>query len=234
VAPFTDVRVRRAVEYAIDRRAVVRLFGGLARPTENLLPPTYPSYSKLALYPHDLAKARTLVRSAGAEGAKIKVWGPAAQPYQTLTAYLASVLDSIGLKASIASVQPATFQSIVGNQATRAQIGWNFWLADYPNPIDWFDTLLNGEHITQTHNNTLANANDPAINRLSDRLREAPRLTSAVNAGWARVDRMILTKAFIAPAVNVLATNAFASRVDMSCYVDQVIYGYDWTQACVR
>jgi hypothetical protein len=45
---------------------------------------------------------------------------------------------------------------------------------------------------------------------------------------------MVLTNAYSAPAVTLLATNAFASRVDMRCYVDQSLYGFDWTQACVR
>ena len=234
VAPFTDIRVRRAVEYAVDRAAIARLFGGLARPTENLLPPSYPAYRKLTLYPHDLARARALVRSAGATGAHVKVWGIAQQPWASLAVYLSSVLDAIGLKTSIAPVPAATFQNVVGNRGTHAQIGWNAWVADYPNPVDWFDTLLNGEHITATHNNNLANANDPEINALIDRLREAPRATAAVDAGWAKVDRLVVSKAFIAPAVNVLTTNAFSSRVDMSCYVDHPIYGFDWTRACVR
>ena len=42
VAPFTSLQVRRAVNYAIDRSALVELYDGLAVPTENILPPTYP------------------------------------------------------------------------------------------------------------------------------------------------------------------------------------------------
>ena len=46
VPPFNDVRIRRAVSYAIDRAAVVRALGGLdrARPTCQLLPPNFPGY----------------------------------------------------------------------------------------------------------------------------------------------------------------------------------------------
>lgn len=45
---------------------------------------------------------------------------------------------------------------------------------------------------------------------------------------------MVLTNAYIAPAVDLLATNAFAARIDMRCYVDQSLYGFDWTRICVR
>ena len=69
VAPFDKLKVRQAVNYAIDRDALVRLYGGLATPTENVLPPTYPQYKKLTLYPYNLAKAKQLIKAAGATGA---------------------------------------------------------------------------------------------------------------------------------------------------------------------
>ena len=49
--PFDKLAVRQAVNYAIDRNALVRLYGGLATPTENMLPPTYPQYKKHSMYP---------------------------------------------------------------------------------------------------------------------------------------------------------------------------------------
>ena len=63
--PFDKLAVRQAVNYAIDRNALVRLYGGLATPTENILPPTYPQYKKTRMYPHDLAKAKQLDQAVG-------------------------------------------------------------------------------------------------------------------------------------------------------------------------
>ena len=57
-APFDKLAVRQAVNYAIDRNALVRLYGGLATPTENILPPTYPQYKKHNMYPLNVAKAK--------------------------------------------------------------------------------------------------------------------------------------------------------------------------------
>ena len=51
VAPFDNVKVRQAVNYAINREALVRINGGLATPTQNILPPTYPQYKKLKPVP---------------------------------------------------------------------------------------------------------------------------------------------------------------------------------------
>ncbi|MGH8850546.1 MAG: ABC transporter substrate-binding protein, partial [Casimicrobiaceae bacterium] len=72
VAPFDNVAVRRAVNYAISRKRLVHLAGGplFAQATENILPPGYPSYRPHHLYRYDLKKAKRLVaRSVVSSGA---------------------------------------------------------------------------------------------------------------------------------------------------------------------
>ena len=99
--PFDKLAVRQAVNYAIDRNALVRLYGGLATPTENVLPPTYPQYKKHALYPYDLAKAKQLIKDAGATGTAVTVWGSNRETSRKPVEYLADVLNKIGLKAKL-------------------------------------------------------------------------------------------------------------------------------------
>lgn len=62
-----DVRVRRALAYAIDRDAVVRhLLRGTARPATGLLPPSHWAYAgDVATYPHDDARAAALLAECG-------------------------------------------------------------------------------------------------------------------------------------------------------------------------
>jgi peptide/nickel transport system substrate-binding protein len=57
VPPFNSSKARRAVNYAIDRDALVRLNGGLGTVTQNVLPPTYPQYRKINFYQHDVTRA---------------------------------------------------------------------------------------------------------------------------------------------------------------------------------
>ncbi len=76
VTPFNEVRVRRALNYAIDRARLASLLGQESHPTCQLLPPYIPGYQRYCPYtlnPNpagtwsapDLAKARALIARLG-------------------------------------------------------------------------------------------------------------------------------------------------------------------------
>jgi peptide/nickel transport system substrate-binding protein len=232
--PFDKLAVRQAVNYAIDRNALVRLYGGLATPTENILPPTYPEYKKHDLYPLNVAKAKQLIKSAGATGTAVTVWGSNRETSKKPVAYLADVLNKIGLKATIKIIDGSIYWTTVGNQATKAQIGFADWFQDYPHPLDWFDVLLNGQRITQTHNNNYANFNDTAVNNQIDSLKKEPTITAAINAKWAALDETIMKQAPWAPYVNRQFTDFFNSKVDTGCYINHVLYQFDFSRICMK
>jgi peptide/nickel transport system substrate-binding protein len=232
--PFDKLAVRQAVNYAIDRNALVRLYGGLATPTENILPPTYPQYKKHDLYPFNVAKAKQLIKSAGAAGTAVTVWGSNRETSKKPVAYLADVLNKIGLKATIKIIDGSIYWTTVGNQATKAQIGFADWFQDYPHPLDWFDVLLNGTRITQTHNNNYANFNDPAVNKEIDSLKKEPTITDAINARWAALDETIMKQAPWAPYANRQFTDFFNTKVDTSCYINHVLYQFDFSRICMK
>jgi peptide/nickel transport system substrate-binding protein len=234
VAPFDNLKVRQAVNYAINREALVRIYGGLGQPTENVLPPTYPQYQKLDLYPYDLAKAKSLIQASGDAGAAVTVWNHDRGNDPKATAYLTDVLNSIGLKAKEKIINSAVYWTTVGNQATKAQIGFADWFQDYPHPLDWFDVLLNGERITDTHNNNYANFDDKAVNAKIDALKKEPSLTDAVNTQWADVDKLTMEQAPWAPFMNRQETDFFNSDMDLSCYVNHVLYEFDFSSICKK
>ena len=206
VAPFNNLKVRQAVNYAINRQALVRVVRrSRATPTQNVLPPTYPQYKKLNLYPYNLAKAKALIAASGDKGMAVTVWNHDRGLDPRATAYLTDVLNSIGLKAKEKIVNSAVYWSTIGNQATKAQIGFADWFQDYPHPLDWFDVLLNGERITQTHNNNYSNFNDASVNSQIDSLKKEPVLDNAANARWATVDKEVMQQAAWAPFLNAAA-----------------------------
>ena len=234
VAPFNNLKVRQAVNYAIDRQALVRIYGGLATPTENVLPPTYPQYQKDNLYPYNLAKAKQLITQAGAKGAAVTIWGSNNESRRSpeATAYLQDVLNKIGLNAKLKIINAAVYWTTIGSQATKAQIGFADWFQDYPHPLDWYDVLLNGERITATHNNNYADFNDASVNAKIDALKKQPTLTGAVNKQWAALGKQVMEQAPWAPFINQQGIDTFNSDIDLSCYVFHVNYQFDFSTIC--
>jgi len=234
LAPFNNLKVRQAVNYGIDRNALVRLYGGLATPTENVLPPTYPQYKKHNLYPHDLAKAKQLIQQAGVKGQSVTVWTSNRDTAKKPAAYLQDVLNQMGFKAKLKVIDASIYWTTVGNQATKAQIGFADWFQDYPHPLDWFDVLLNGERITQTHNNNYSNFDNKNVNSTINKLKTEPTLTDAVNQQWAQLDNTVMQNAAWAPYVNRQFTDFFSSKVDTSCYINHVLYQFDFSRICMK
>jgi peptide/nickel transport system substrate-binding protein len=230
-APFNKLKVRQAVNMAIDRKAMQTLvWGGLGTPTQNVLPPTYPSYRKLKLYAHNLAKARSMITAAGAKGAKVTVWTRQVSDALTAAQYYTSILNKIGLDAKLTSLPRTTYYTTIGNVNTHAQTGWARWLEDYPHPLDWFDVLLNGNRITNQDNNNFAWYSNKKTNKEIEALKKAPVLTPAVNKKWATVEKQIMQQAPWAPWSNRVFPEFFTKK--MGCIHTQRLYGIDFMRLC--
>jgi YVTN family beta-propeller protein len=111
--PFDDVRVRQAVSYAVDHNHLAQLAGGpaIAQPGCQMLPPNVDGYRPFCPFTRDpdaagtyngpdLAKARRLVAASGTKGQKVTVWFYARGIGRRNSAYLVSVLRSLGYRAT--------------------------------------------------------------------------------------------------------------------------------------
>ena len=234
--PFNNLKARQAVNYAIDRNAIISgVYGGLGRPTQNFLPPDYPQYKKLSAFTFDIAKAKQLVQQSGTAGASVDVYGPNEDPSKASTEYLASQLSKIGYKPKLHLLSHQVYFTTIGNQATKAQAGFTDWYQDYPHPIDWFDVLLNGDRITQTHNNNPGNVDVASVNKEINALKKITELTPEVDARWAKVDKdLMVTYATSVPYMNRSQTDFFSTRMDLSCYSFHVLGQWDWGISCQK
>ena len=108
--PTKDVRVRRAIAHAINRPLLVdALFGGYGRPVNILLTPANFGYVEgMKGYPFDPARARQLLKEAGAEGAEISFYTSPAYD-QRLVQAIQQMLQEVGLKVAISQTDHPTF-----------------------------------------------------------------------------------------------------------------------------
>lgn len=223
-APFNNLQARQAVNYAVNRNALVKLRGGLGVTTENFLPPSYPQYKKINPYPYNLSKAKSLVASSGTKGAHVDLYTIGDVPFDKAAGeYLQGVLTSIGYKVTIHELSGDNYFTVVGEQKTKASIGFTDWYEDYPYPSDWFYILLDGDTITQVHNNNYGLVDFKDVNSKIAQLDALPAskaLSASTNAQWAAIDNELMTKdAATVPYLNGILTSFFSSRMDMSCDV---------------
>ncbi len=189
--PFNKLAVRQAVNYATNRTALVKIFGGQGTPSENMVPPAFGSAYKLhRLYAYNLAKAQQLIVKAGVKGASVTVWGHSTDPTPKAVQYMASVLDSIGLKASVKTLDESVYWDTIATEKGDPPIAFNDWNQDFPEGQDFIDVLLNGEHISAVGNNNQSNLNVRSYNGLIDKARRMP-LGTARDAIWAKLDYLI-------------------------------------------
>ena len=236
IPPFNNIQARKAAQMAIDPQAIISgIYGGLGRPTENFLPPGYPQYKKIDAWSFDLAKAKQLVQQSGTAGQTVDVYGPNEDPSKSTTEYLANQLTKIGYKTKLHLLEHSVYFQTIGAQKTKAQAMFTDWYQDYPHPLDWFDVLLNGDRITETHNNNPGNVNVPSVNKEIDALKKISEITPEVNARWAKVDKdLMATYATTIPYMNRSQTDFFGTKMDMSCYVFGVVTFWDFGLSCQK
>jgi peptide/nickel transport system substrate-binding protein len=225
-APFDDVKVRQAVNYAVDTRALERIYAGQVTGTHQILPPGMPGYKRFDLYPHDLAKAKELVAAAKPGDRAITIWTDNESPNDEAGEYLEGVLKELGFDTTLKIVNADNYFGVIGNESTpNLDIGFANWFEDYPHPNDFFQPLLSGESIVPTGATTLARIDDPQLNAEIERLGEGP-LTPQVESEYAGLDKEFMEEAPWVPYGTSTLPTFVSSEVDL----DQVVFNPTFAQ----
>jgi YVTN family beta-propeller protein len=210
-APFNDVRVRQALNYAINRREIVRLYGGpsFATPTCQPIAPGLPGYRRYCpytLHPSpdgawgapDMARARQLVAQSGTLGERVDVWGSPDEGFvpPTAPAYIAGVLRALGYRVHLHLVPIATITKALWKRVQISVEG--DWVADYPDP---------SSYIPQFFACGGGNSNGYYCNPALDREMTEASLLEFSHPGkaavtWTSIDRQLTDDAVWVPTVS--------------------------------
>ncbi|MBN9510562.1 MAG: ABC transporter substrate-binding protein [Alphaproteobacteria bacterium] len=142
--PFDDVRVRRAINMAIDKKAILdAVYQGAGQPAKNLIPPTLWGYNeKVEDFPYDPAEAKNLLATAGyPNGFETDLWAmPVQRPYNPDARRIAELMQAdlakIGIKAKIVSYEWGEYRKRI--QAGEHQMAEFGWTGDNGDPDNFF------------------------------------------------------------------------------------------------
>ena len=226
VAPFDDLRVRRALNYAVDRNVLVELNGGpeAAQPTCQALPPGIPGHERYCPYSvnasatgaysgPDMAKARRLIRASGTAGMRVSVL---TDPHLPDTAHVVTVLRKLGYRAAARPVAGERYNHLASNSRNRTQISVGGTLTDYPAPSNILQTWLSCDSFTPRSdlNSNRAAFCDPTVDAgIKGALALERSNPKAANRLWAEIDREIVDKAPWLPTLNLNTVDFLSKRV---------------------
>ena len=144
--PMDDVRVRKAINMAINKDRIVRIINGRATPAGQVLPPLMPGYDEAYKgYPYDVEGAKKLMEEAGLkDGFETTLYAMNTDPNPRIAQAIQQDLAAIGIKAEIkALAQPEVIAA--GGNKDQAALTWSGgmgWIADFPDPSDFYGPIL--------------------------------------------------------------------------------------------
>jgi peptide/nickel transport system substrate-binding protein len=237
---FSNPMVRQAVNWAIDRPGIIQTMGyKVGTPGAKIMPPGVPGAQfEKQIYPltspssSDISKAKSLIKQSGVKTPiKAVLYTCNTDPCPARTQVMQQNLKAIGIDVQIDQFARATQFTKEGTKGEPFDIADEGWVADYPDPYDWVNVLLNGEHIPSTNGSNYSYFNNAAFNSRMDaaakltgnqRYQTYGKLATDIQqqqAPWAAwdVDNNI---------------DFFSAR--MGCTVYQPVYGMALNTMCIK
>lgn len=171
--PFTDRRVRQALNYALDKSHTVKLLNNAAVPSHGMLPPGMLGRDEtLQPYPHDPAKAIALLKQAGYGKGDLVLTYVTQNDEQgeTLAASLKGDLEDVGVTVNVQLVSFATLSTISGS-IDGPIFSMTSWVGDYPDPTNFLDVRFHSRAIADANATNDTRYSNPELDALLDAAR---------------------------------------------------------------
>jgi peptide/nickel transport system substrate-binding protein/oligopeptide transport system substrate-binding protein len=184
---FTDPRVRRALNCAINVPALIRvLAAGEAVPAHGSVPPGLPGYRERPGFDYDPARARALLAEAGANHLSFEIWQRESAEGNRVLEAVQGYLLAVGVHATLVRREWSAYKEAVN--AGKVDAFFLDWIADYPEAENFLFPLFDSAN--QGGGGNRARFNDPDIDQ---RLDAASRISdAAARAGaYAEIDSLV-------------------------------------------
>lgn len=227
---LSDPRVRRALNLAVDRDAILRnVAGGRGVLAAGTIPPGLAGHdSTRGPYPYDPEAARRQLAEAGHPALSLRLWRSSRPIYARIAQAIQQDLAAAGVTVEIVERDAASARAAARNG--EADLFLTDWYGDYPDPENFTYPLLHSRNLGAGGN--LAFLADPALDTLLERARTTPD-TAQKGRLMAEIDRRVFE---MAPWVFLwFPVDLWARRADVEGWrIPAVFNGQRWTEARVR
>ncbi|MHC2568215.1 ABC transporter substrate-binding protein [Rhizobium leguminosarum] len=235
VKPFDNVKVRQALNMAVNKDRITRILNGRATPANQPLPPLMPGYDKsFTGYAYDVAKAKALLAEAGyPDGFETVLYSTNTDPQPRIAQAIQQDLAAVGVKAEVRALAQANVISAGGTEGEAPMIwsGGMAWIADFPDPSNFYGPILGcagavpGGWNWSWYCNSDLDKRAVAADSMSDPAKAAER-----TAAWGKVFTDIMADAPWIPVINerrVVAKSLRMGGAD-NIYIDPTrVINYD-------
>jgi peptide/nickel transport system substrate-binding protein len=205
-AKVKDLKVRQAIEYAIDKESYRGTRGGkdAGDYATGMITPVLKSHKDFNVYDApptgDPAKAKALLTEANAMGYKVTIDVANTPQNAKSGAAFKEALDKAGFKSTINPINPDVYFDTIGKPKTQNELSLAGWGPDWPNGSSVIPPLFDGSQIVPEGNQNFAQLNDPEVQK---KLAEANSETDLAKQAqlWGDLDQLIVEKAAYVPLI---------------------------------
>ena len=143
--PFTDVRVRQAINYAINKEALAKVaFSGYARPVTGVVPEVFEFATKPGPWPYDPKKARELLKEAGyPQGFETVLWsGYNNTTGQKVIQFIQQQLRQVGIRTTLRSLEAGQRVALVESVQDPMKAGMRLYYIGWSNSTGEIDLAM--------------------------------------------------------------------------------------------
>ncbi|WP_188455807.1 glutathione ABC transporter substrate-binding protein [Virgibacillus oceani] len=170
--PFNDVKVRKAINYAINKEAFIGVvMKGFATPMDSIIAPNTQFYSKQEPYKYNIEKAKELLAEAGYEdGFKTTIWGSNSSSTLKGMEFIQQQLAQINVEAEVVPMETGTLSdsiwSVQNPEDAEIEMYYGGW-SPSTGDADWgIRPLVGGENAFPPKSYNTAYYNNEEVNSL--------------------------------------------------------------------